>query len=116
MRRSNPSPAPLTGPLLTGGCARPDQHQPFSAKVISWLVWLSIVFSLISSALFFWAWYAFYFSIEFNQMGRYFDEENSVVYTDDGVVWIIPAIGFLLLAVVMLAWRLWRRRSSGSRP
>lgn len=62
----------------------------------------AFIFSLAASLFFFWLWYEFYLRIDFNEMGRYFDPENSVVYTDDASVLGIPAFGFLILAGILL--------------
>lgn len=48
------------------------------------------------SSLFFWVWYERYVKIEFNELGRYYDETNQVVYTDSAFVWIVPATLFLI--------------------
>ena len=69
--------------------------------------------SLAASAFFFWVWYERYLRFDFNELGRYYDDENQIVYTDAGFVWVLPAFGFLLVAVVRLAIALWRRKKSG---
>ncbi len=59
----------------------------------------------LASASFFLMFHAFYWKHrhEFNDQGRYFDPPDSVVHTDSSAVLILPAVGFLLLAVVLLA-------------
>jgi len=64
------------------------------------------VIALLLSVFFFWIWYERYLSIEFNELGRYYDAENHIVYTDAAFVWCLPAFGFLLLAIVILSYRL----------
>ncbi|CAB3827299.1 hypothetical protein [Achromobacter animicus] len=63
--------------------------------------------SLVLSAVFFYAWYAQYLRWEFNELGRYYDPVEQVVYTDSGFVWVLPA-GALLAVGLMFAWRGWR--------
>jgi hypothetical protein len=65
---------------------------------------------LAASAFFFWLFYERYLRFDFNELGRYYDDENQIVYTDAGFVWAIPAFLFLLLALICLAIALWRRR------
>jgi len=60
------------------------------------------------SALCFYAWYAQYLKWDFNELGRYYDPVDQVVYTDSGFVWILPA-GALLLAGLLCLWRAGRR-------
>ena len=64
--------------------------------------------SLALSALFFYAWYAQYLRWDFNELGRYYDPVDQVVYTDSGFVWILPA-GAMLAVGLLCAWRGWRR-------
>jgi hypothetical protein len=63
--------------------------------------------SLATSAFFFWVWYERYLRFDFNELGRYYDDVNQVVYTDAGFVWVLPAVAFLLLALIRLAIALW---------
>ncbi|WP_313067811.1 hypothetical protein [Achromobacter animicus] len=69
---------------------------------------LAAPLSLALSAVCFYAWYAQYLRWEFNELGRYYDPIEQVVYTDSGFVWVLPA-SLLLAAGVMFAWRGWRR-------
>ncbi|MFD4837007.1 hypothetical protein ACFWP0_05820 [Achromobacter sp. NPDC058515] len=64
--------------------------------------------SLALSAFFFYAWYAQYLKWDFNELGRYYDPVDQVVYTDAGFVWVLPA-GMLLIVGLLYAWRGWRR-------
>lgn len=64
--------------------------------------------SLALSALFFYAWYAQYLKWDFNELGRYYDPVEQVVYTDSGFVWILPA-GVMLAIGLLCAWRGCRR-------
>ena len=38
--------------------------------------------SLAASAFFFWVWYERYLRFDFNELGRYYDDMNQMVYTD----------------------------------
>ncbi|MNX64518.1 hypothetical protein D3C86_955460 [compost metagenome] len=69
---------------------------------------LLAVASLALSAFFFYAWYAQYLKWDFNELGRYYDPVDQVVYTDSGFVWVLPA-GVLLVVGLLYAWRGWRR-------
>ena len=73
---------------------------------------VSVVLSLAASAFFFWVFYEHYLSVEFNELGRYYDAENQVVYTDSAVAWCLPAFGFLCAAVADISCRLWFRQRS----
>jgi hypothetical protein len=73
---------------------------------------LSVVLSLVLSGYFFWLWYALYLSIEFNELGRYYDAESQIVYTDSAFVWCIPAFGFLFIAIGIIAFRVLQHRRS----
>lgn len=57
-------------------------------------------FTLLASAFFFWVFYERYLKLDFNELGRYYDAENQIVYTDSGFVWIIPTAGFLVVSLV----------------
>ena len=78
------------------------------------IVTIGFILSLAASALFFWVWYERYLRFDFNELGRYYDDVNQVVYTDAGFVWVLPAVGFLLLALVRLAIALWRRHKTAA--
>ena len=80
------------------------------AKVIPF----AAVLSCAASVFFFWIWYERYLSIDFNALGRHYDAEARIVYTDAAFVWCIPAFMFLLLAVGLVAARVWRRRTDSS--
>lgn len=67
--------------------------------------------ALAASAFCFWAWYDRYLRRDFNDLGRFYDAECQCVYTTSGFVWVLPACGFLLLAVLLLARRAWRSRA-----
>jgi len=83
----------------------PPIPEPPARTLFSW----GVVLCLLASAFFFWVWYERYLSIDFNEIGRYYDAESQVVYTDAAMAWCLPALAFLLLAVGKLAVRLWRR-------
>lgn len=64
---------------------------------------LSVGFLLLLlafSAFFFWLWYERYLSIEFNELGRYYDAEAQMVYTDAAFIWCFPVVVFLFLAAL----------------
>jgi hypothetical protein len=69
---------------------------------------------LAASAFFFWVWYERYLRRDFNELGRHYDADNQIVYTDAGFVWVLPACVFLLLALVTgtRGLRRWRARKA----
>jgi hypothetical protein len=75
------------------------------------LVVPGVVLPLAASLPFFWLWYARDLTIEFNELGRYYDTATQTVHTDAAFVWCLPALGFLLIAVVNLV-RAARRKAS----
>lgn len=70
-----------------------------------------VVLPLAASLPFVWLWYARYLTIEFNEFGRHYDAATQTVHTDAAFVWCLPALGFLLIAVVNLM-RTARRKAS----
>lgn len=77
-------------------------------RVRRWPARIAAALLLPLSAFFFYAWYAFYWKWDFNELGRYYDPVDQVVYTSSGFVWVVPA-GLLLAAGLLCAWRGWRR-------
>jgi hypothetical protein len=69
-----------------------------------------VVLALAASALFFGVWYTHYLGVDFNELGRHYDADAQVVTTDSAFVWVLPAVGCLLVALVLIGYRLWRRR------
>ena len=69
---------------------------------------VAALISLALSACFFYAWYAQYLKWDFNELGRYYDPIDQVVYTDAGFVWVLPA-AVLLVAGLLYARHGWRR-------
>ncbi|WP_238912302.1 hypothetical protein [Achromobacter xylosoxidans] len=67
------------------------------------------VVSLSCAAFFGWLWYQQYLKWDFNELGRYYDPVDQVVYTDSGFVWILPA-ALALAAGLFFAWRCWGGR------
>lgn len=67
------------------------------------------VVSLALSAFFFWLWYAQYLKWDFNELGRYYDPVDGVVYTDSGFVWVLPAALALLAGAFFRLARMGRR-------
>lgn len=74
------------------------------------IITLSFVLSLATSAFFFWVWYERYLRFDCNELGRYYDAENQIVYTDAGFVWLLPALGLLIIALLRLFVAIRRRR------
>lgn len=72
-----------------------------------WPARIAAALFLPLSACFFYAWYAFYWKWDFNELGRYYDPIDQVVYTSSGFVWVVPA-ALLLAAGLLCAWRGWR--------
>ena len=77
------------------------------------IITTSFVLSLATSAFFFWVWYERYLRWDFNELGRYYDAENQIVYTDAGFVWMLPAFGFLIVALLRLFVAIRRSKHSG---
>jgi hypothetical protein len=69
------------------------------------------VLSAALSAFFFWIFYERYLRLDFNELGRFYDAETQIVYTDAGFVWAVPAAVFLTLAVGCLVVAARRSRS-----
>ena len=63
-----------------------------------------LLISSLLSAIFLWIWYTQYYQwIDcFNEFGRCFNPNDSVVYTDSSFVWVIPAAIFLGLSIITL--------------
>lgn len=70
--------------------------------------------ALLLSAFFFWVFYDRYFKWDFNELGRYYDAENQVVYTDSGFVWVLPAVAFLMISLGFAGFAY--RQYRGTRP
>lgn len=90
-----------------GERARPDAS--LAGRLWRWLARIGAAVCLGISALCFYAWYAFYLKWDFNELGRYYDPVEQVVYTSSGAVWILPATVLLAVGMVLL-WRGGRRR------
>ncbi|CAB3875721.1 hypothetical protein [Achromobacter piechaudii] len=84
------------------------KHASGPSPVRRWCLRIVGASCLALSALFFYAWYAFYWKWDFNELGRYYDPVDQVVYTTSGFVWILPAT-LLLAAGWFCFWRGWRR-------
>jgi hypothetical protein len=84
-----------------------SKSRPRSRRILS----PGVVLPLAASLPFFWLWYARYLTIEFNELGRYYDTATQTVHSDAAFVWCLPALGFLLIAVVNLV-RAARRKAS----
>lgn len=88
---------------------QPDPSVPLREKAPAGLLTWGTAVAGAASALCFWLWYARYLRIDFNELGRYYDPEEQVVYTDAAFVWGILALGLLLVAAVLMVIRHRRR-------
>ncbi len=63
-------------------------------------------------------YYHFYFKWigRFNSEGRFFDNSDSVVYTDDGDAMIIPVVFFFLMTLGFVTIRLKMRKRNMQTP
>ncbi|WP_313621909.1 hypothetical protein [Achromobacter sp.] len=94
--------------LGAAGCAALAWKAVARTGRVRWLARVAAIGCLALSGFFFYAWYAQYLRWDFNELGRYYDPVDQVVYTDAGFVWVLPA-GALLAAGLLCAWRGWRR-------
>lgn len=94
--------------LGVAGCAALAWKAVARTGRVRWLARGAALACLALSGFFFYAWYAQYLRWDFNELGRYYDPVDQVVYTDSGFVWVLPA-GALLVAGLLCAWRGWRR-------
>lgn len=69
---------------------------------------------LAAGAGFFWLWYERYFSIDFNEAGRYYDPVRQIVYTDSAFVWCLPGLVCLIWGLTRVVRR--ARRGRGRSP
>ncbi|WP_019918958.1 hypothetical protein [Methyloversatilis discipulorum] len=84
-----------------------SKSRPRSRRILS----PGVILPLAASLPFFWLWYARYLMIEFNELGRHYDAATQTVHTDAAFVWCLPALGFLLIAVVNLVHAARRKAS-----
>lgn len=96
---------------LTHHSSGTGYRQPLNSNVsrMKHIISTSVIILVAASAFFFWLWYEQYLRFEFNELGRYYDAENQIIYTDAGFVWCFPAIGFLLIAFILVIVRILRR-------
>jgi hypothetical protein len=80
------------------------------AAVLGWIAGAAAAVSIVCGGL----GYRHYLALEFNELGRHFDEQAQVVITDSAFAWFVPTGGFALLAV--LSWRLRSRTLHGRGP
>lgn len=73
------------------------------------IVSASVIILVAASSFFFWIWYERYLRFEFNELGRYYDAENQIVYTDAGFFWCLPGFGLLFAAVILVVVRIRQR-------
>lgn len=66
------------------------------------LAFIKLVIYWLLCLLFCYVWYTQYYQwIDcFNELGRCFNSDESVVYTDNSFVWIFPAVLFLGLSIM----------------
>ncbi|KAA8998124.1 DUF3379 domain-containing protein [Affinibrenneria salicis] len=77
------------------------------------LLAMAAVFSALLSILFGFLYFELYWRWRdlFYENGRYFDEQNAVVYQDDSAILIVPTLCCVLLTLVLtIALRVRRRR------
>ena len=98
--------AALIVSLIASYLKRTQRTQWFPAMWAG--VFIAAALCLALSAFFYYAWYAFYLKWDFNELGRYYDPVDQVVYTSSGFVWVLPAT-VLLAAGAVFIWRGWRR-------
>lgn len=72
---------------------------------------VAALLSALFSVFFCWLWYQQYWQWDFNDLGRYYDPVDHVVYTDSGFVWIVPAV-LALVATAVFAWLGWGKAVS----
>nr|WP_315845817.1 hypothetical protein [uncultured Achromobacter sp.] len=94
--------------VLTGRLGSPAGRSGAVASGRRWPARVAAALCLPLSAFFYYVWYAFYLKWDFNELGRYYDPDDQVVYTSSGFVWVVPAT-LLLAAGLLCAWRGWRR-------
>lgn len=76
------------GAKIGGARRRLRERVPFFA-----ILWLAL------AAFFGYIWYERYLRIDFNELGRYWDSEAEMVYTEGGFVWAIPTAIFLICGI-----------------
>jgi hypothetical protein len=86
--------------------AGPHRRAQRWRRVVLWTLGFASALSLLVSLLCAWFFYALYLRWDFDELGRHFDQADSVVYTDSASVWGALAAGFLLLALAFLAMAL----------
>lgn len=77
------------------------------------LLALAALFSALMSSLFGYLYFELYWRWRdlFYENGRYFDEQEAVVYQDDSAILIVPALFCALLTLLLtVAWRRARLR------
>ena len=85
-------------------------------SVVSTALYLASGISVLATAFFGYLFYSLYWQWQglFNEQGRYFHEPDAVVYHNDAVFLIVPALAFAILVVVfMLGARTSHRRAHG---
>ncbi|WP_409306984.1 hypothetical protein [Pectobacterium sp. B1J-3] len=76
------------------------------------LLGIAAIFSALMAGLFGWLYLALYWPYrdKFNELGRYFDEEATVVYHEDASAFLCPTLFFTLLTLLIVALWMKRRR------
>jgi len=81
----------------------PRRRSQLWRRVASWALGFASALSFLASLLCAWFFYVLYLRWDFDELGRRFDQADSVVYTDSASVWGVLAAAFLLLALACLA-------------
>ncbi len=77
---------------------------------LTWIPRTGAFLSFLFSGIFFWIYYNRYFKWEFNELGRYYDPDEQLVYTSSGFVWTLPAVFFLLAGMGFLIFLIYREK------
>ncbi|AOR65776.1 hypothetical protein [Pectobacterium wasabiae] len=69
------------------------------------LLAIAAIFSTIMAGLFGSLYFVLYWPYrnKFNELGRYFDEENSVVYEESASTFLLPMVFFIVLTLLAVA-------------
>ncbi len=73
-------------------------------------IFVASFFFIILGILLFWAFYKRYLKWDFNELGRYYDAESQLVYTDSAFIWGILAVPFLFVGIVLLIRSIKRKK------
>jgi H+/Cl- antiporter ClcA len=76
----------------------------------------SVIATLLfaSSGFFFWVFYERYWKWEINDQGRYWDDVSEQAFTTGGVIWIVPALLLLIVALMFARVAVKRYRANAA--